>query len=47
MCGGGPYAGKASGEDGLVEAWELMEMRLEAELVVFSACGRVTHGEGA
>jgi CHAT domain-containing protein len=46
--GKGPV--KASGEDGLLEAWELMEMRLDAELVVLSACetarGRVTPGEG-
>jgi CHAT domain-containing protein len=37
-------------EDGLLEAWELMEMNLEAELVVLSACdmarGRVGDGEG-
>jgi CHAT domain-containing protein/lipopolysaccharide biosynthesis regulator YciM len=43
-------AEKSSGEDGLLEAWELMEMRLDAELVVLSACetarGRVTPGEG-
>ncbi|HEX7956174.1 MAG TPA: CHAT domain-containing tetratricopeptide repeat protein, partial [Pyrinomonadaceae bacterium] len=43
-------AGKASEEDGLLEAWELMEMRLDAEMVVLSACetarGRVTPGEG-
>jgi CHAT domain-containing protein len=46
----GKGAVKASGEDGLLEAWELMEMRLDAELVVLSACetarGRVTPGEG-
>jgi len=37
-------------EDGLLEAWELMEMELKAELVVLSACdlarGRVGDGEG-
>jgi CHAT domain-containing protein/tetratricopeptide (TPR) repeat protein len=47
---GGGGAAAASGEDGLLEAWELMEMRLDAELVVLSACetarGRVTPGEG-
>lgn len=46
----GEGAAAGSGEDGLLEAWELMEMRLEAELVVLSACetarGRVTPGEG-
>ncbi|HEX8118505.1 MAG TPA: CHAT domain-containing tetratricopeptide repeat protein, partial [Pyrinomonadaceae bacterium] len=48
--GRGKVAGNVSGEDGLLEAWELMEMRLDAELVVLSACetarGRVTPGEG-
>jgi hypothetical protein len=37
-------------EDGLLEAWELMEMELKAELAVLSACdtarGRVGDGEG-
>lgn len=37
-------------EDGLFEAWELMEMELHADLVVLSACetarGRVGAGEG-
>ncbi|MEK6321027.1 MAG: CHAT domain-containing tetratricopeptide repeat protein [Acidobacteriota bacterium] len=39
-----------SKEDGLLEAWELMEMDLKAELAVLSACdtarGRVGAGEG-
>jgi CHAT domain-containing protein/uncharacterized protein HemY len=39
-----------SGEDGLLEAWELMEMDLKADLAVLSACetarGRVGDGEG-
>jgi CHAT domain-containing protein/tetratricopeptide (TPR) repeat protein len=46
----GKGAVTAPGEDGLLEAWELMEMRLDAELVILSACetarGRVTPGEG-
>ena len=37
-------------EDGLLEAWEFMKLRLDAELIVLSACetarGRVTPGEG-
>jgi CHAT domain-containing protein len=37
-------------EDGLFEAWELMQMALKAELAVLSACdtgrGRVGSGEG-
>ncbi|MEP6593329.1 MAG: CHAT domain-containing protein, partial [Acidobacteriota bacterium] len=37
-------------EDGLLEAWEIMDMQLSADLVVLSACetarGRVTPGEG-
>ena len=42
--------GADSNEDGLLEAWELMQMDLKAELVVLSACdtarGRVGDGEG-
>jgi CHAT domain-containing protein len=37
-------------EDGLLEAWEIMNLRLSAELVVLSACetarGRLAPGEG-
>jgi CHAT domain-containing protein len=44
-----PGSGPAS-EDGLLEAWELLELRLRAELVILSACetgrGRVAPGEG-
>ena len=40
----------AKNEDGLLEAWELMQMDLKAELVVLSACetarGRYGEGEG-
>src|SRR5262249_4503846 len=39
-----------AGEDGLLEAWEIMKLRLKAELVVLSACetarGRISAGEG-
>ncbi|HEY7213840.1 MAG TPA: CHAT domain-containing protein [Thermoanaerobaculia bacterium] len=38
------------GEDGLLEAWEMLGLRLDAELVVLSACdtarGRLRAGEG-
>lgn len=41
---------EGSGEDGLLEAWELTEMDLKSALVVLSACetgrGRVGKGEG-
>jgi CHAT domain-containing protein len=37
-------------EDGFLEAWELMELRLKAEMIVLSACdtgrGKVRNGEG-
>jgi len=42
--------GNADGEDGLLEAWELMSIPLAADMVVLSACetarGRVRPGEG-
>lgn len=42
--------GNGSQEDGLLEAWELMQMDLKAEMVVLSACdtarGSVGTGEG-
>jgi CHAT domain-containing protein len=42
--------GENSNEDGLLEAWELMEMDMKAEMVVLSACdtarGHVGTGEG-
>jgi CHAT domain-containing protein/tetratricopeptide (TPR) repeat protein len=40
----------AGGEDGLLEAWELLQLDLKADLLVLSACetarGRVSRGEG-
>jgi CHAT domain-containing protein/Tfp pilus assembly protein PilF len=43
-----PSAGAS--EDGLLEAWELLDLKLGAELVILSACesgrGRVAPGEG-
>lgn len=43
-------ANSGAGEDGLLEAWELMQMDLRADLAVLSACetarGRIGAGEG-
>ena len=40
----------AAQEDGLLEAWEIMRLRLDADVVVLSACdtarGRIAPGEG-
>ena len=42
--------GGEAGEDGLLEAWEIMKLELKADLVVLSACetarGRIGAGEG-
>jgi CHAT domain-containing protein len=42
--------GSPSSEDGLLEAWELLELKLDADLVILSACetgrGRIASGEG-
>jgi CHAT domain-containing protein/tetratricopeptide (TPR) repeat protein len=46
----GPREGGEGGEDGLLEAWELLGLDLDADLVVLSACqtarGRLGEGEG-
>ncbi|HKG81044.1 MAG TPA: CHAT domain-containing protein, partial [Pyrinomonadaceae bacterium] len=43
-------AGGGANEDGLLEAWELMQLNLHADLAVLSACetarGRIGAGEG-
>jgi CHAT domain-containing protein/Tfp pilus assembly protein PilF len=42
--------GGASREDGLLEAWEMLELPLDADVVILSACetgrGRIAPGEG-
>lgn len=42
--------GEAAGEDGLLEAWEMMNLDLHEEVVVLSACetarGAISRGEG-
>lgn len=47
---GAAGAADAADEDGLLEAWEIMRMNLQADLVVLSACetarGRIGSGEG-
>jgi CHAT domain-containing protein/Tfp pilus assembly protein PilF len=44
------FAGAGANEDGLLEAWELMQLDLRADLAVLSACetarGRIGAGEG-
>ena len=43
-------ASDSSGDDGRLEAWELMRLKLSAEVVVLAACdtgrGRIAPGEG-
>ena len=45
-----PQARMAKGEDGLLEAWEILDLHLDADLVVLAACqtarGRPRAGEG-
>lgn len=45
-----PSSGGAAAEDGLLEAWEILDLDLSADLVVLSACetarGRQVAGEG-
>jgi len=47
---GAPHGSGKSEEDGLLEAWEMMNLDLSADLVVLAACetarGRVGAGEG-
>src|SRR4030095_5048554 len=44
------FSEAGSNEDGMLEAWELMQLDLKAELAVLSACetarGRIGAGEG-
>jgi CHAT domain-containing protein len=41
---------KESGEDGLLEAWELKDLNINADIVILSACetarGKISRGEG-